>query len=56
VSIDPATHFASFNAVVIVTDHALLEHERLLREATLVVDTRDALRDTPGDRRKAYGL
>jgi hypothetical protein len=38
------------------TDHTLLDRERLLREATLVVDTRDALRDVVGDRSKVYGL
>jgi UDP-N-acetyl-D-glucosamine dehydrogenase len=56
VGIDPTTDFASFDAVIIVTDHALLERERLLRDAILVVDTRDALRDIPGDRGKVYGL
>jgi len=55
-SIDPATDFAGFDAVIIVTDHTLLERERLLREATLVVDTRDALHDLVGDRSKVYGL
>ena len=52
----PAASFASFDAVVIVTDHTLLDRERLLREAKLVVDTRDALRDVVGDRTKVYGL
>src|SRR6188768_2314161 len=55
-SIDPATDFAGFDAVIIVTDHTLLERERLLREARLVVDTRDALRAVVGDRSKVYGL
>ena len=54
--IDPGASFASFAAVVIVTDHTLLDRERLLREARLVVDTRDALRDIEGDRSKVYGL
>ncbi len=52
----PTTSFSDFDAVVIVTDHSLLERERLLREARLVVDTRDALRDVPGERSKVYGL
>jgi UDP-N-acetyl-D-glucosamine dehydrogenase len=52
----PAESFASFDAVVIVTDHTLLERERLLREANLIVDTRDALRNVAGDRSKVYGL
>ena len=55
-SIDPNVSFASFDAVVVVTDHALLDRQRLLREARIVVDTRDALRDIPGDRSKVYGL
>jgi UDP-N-acetyl-D-glucosamine dehydrogenase len=55
-SVDPATDFAAFDAVIIVTDHTLLDRERLLRQATLIVDTRDALRDVVGDRSKVYGL
>jgi UDP-N-acetyl-D-glucosamine dehydrogenase len=52
----PATSFAGFDLVVIVTDHTDLERERLLREAKLVLDTRDALRGITGDRTKVYGL
>lgn len=48
--------FETFDAVVIVTDHTLLDRERLLREARLVVDTRDALRDVAGDRSRVHGL
>ncbi len=54
--VDPAATFASFDAVVVVTDHTALDRERLLRQASLVLDTRDALRDVPGDRSKVYGL
>ena len=54
--IDPRTSFESFDAVVIVTDHKVIERERLLSQAKLVVDTRDALRNVPGDRSKVYGL
>jgi UDP-N-acetyl-D-glucosamine dehydrogenase len=53
---DPTSSFAEFDLVVIVTDHTSMERERLLREAQLVLDTRDALRGVPGDRRKVYGL
>jgi UDP-N-acetyl-D-glucosamine dehydrogenase len=53
---DPATSFAAFDLVVIVTDHTALERERLLREAKAVLDTRDALRGVSGDRNKIYGL
>lgn len=55
-SVPQSTSFAEFDVVVIVTDHKLLERERLLREATLIVDTRDALRGIDGDRAKVYGL
>lgn len=55
-SVDPNSSFADYDAVVIVTDHAGLDRERLLREAKLVVDTRDALHGIPGDRSKVYGL
>jgi UDP-N-acetyl-D-glucosamine dehydrogenase len=53
---DPTSSFAPYDLVVIVTDHTVLERERLLREAMLVLDTRDALRGVPGDRSKVYGL
>ena len=55
-AVDPATSFASFDVVLIVTDHTLLDRERLLREATLIVDTRDTLHDVVGDRSKVHGL
>jgi UDP-N-acetyl-D-glucosamine dehydrogenase len=52
----PSTSFAGYDLVVIVTDHTSLERERLLREAKLVLDTRDALRGISGDRKNVYGL
>lgn len=48
--------FASYDAVVLVTNHDALDRERLVEEAVLIVDTRDALRNTPGKRHKVYGL
>lgn len=54
--VDPKVSFANYDLVVIVTDHTALERERLLKEAKLVLDTRDALRGIAGDRRKVYGL
>jgi len=54
--IDSASSFAPYDCVIVVTDHALLDRPRLLREAQLVVDTRDALRGVEGDRSKVYGL
>jgi len=55
-SVHPSTNFGNFDAVVIVTDHGALDRERMLRQAKLIVDTRDALRDVVGDRRKVHGL
>jgi len=54
--IDASTDFGTFDAVVVVTDHAVMDRKRLMRQAKLVVDTRDALRDIDGDRNKVYGL
>jgi hypothetical protein len=39
-----------------VTDHSSLDAERLLQQATLILDTRDALREAKGDRSKARKL
>jgi UDP-N-acetyl-D-glucosamine dehydrogenase len=55
-AVDPKSSFAGYDLVMIVTDHTALERERLLKEAKLVVDTRDALRGLSGDRGKVYGL
>ena len=55
-AIDWSTHFGSFDVVVIVTDHSALDRDRLMREAELIVDTRDALREFSGNRQKVYGL
>lgn len=48
--------FGEYDAVVIVTDHKAVDYARLLREAKLVVDTRDALRHVEGDRSKIVRL
>ncbi len=52
----PDTGFSDYDLVVLVTNHAALDKPRLLREAKLIVDTRDALFGVPGDRSKVYGL
>jgi UDP-N-acetyl-D-glucosamine dehydrogenase len=54
--VDPTSSFAPYDLVVIVTDHAVLDRARLLREAALIVDTRDALRGIEGDRTKVRTL
>lgn len=48
--------FGAFDVVVLITDHTVLDRARLLEEARLVVDTRDALHDIPGDHGKVVGL
>jgi UDP-N-acetyl-D-glucosamine dehydrogenase len=55
-SADPSRGFAGYDVVVIITDHAQLDRERLLSEARVVVDTRDALRGVAGDHKRVYGL
>jgi UDP-N-acetyl-D-glucosamine dehydrogenase len=55
-SADPASSFARYDAVVVITDHKALDRERLLREAKLIVDTRDALRHLEGDHSKVHSL
>ena len=48
-SVSSSVHFGDYDAVVIVTDHSDVDYERMLREAKTIVDTRDALRNVPGD-------
>jgi UDP-N-acetyl-D-glucosamine dehydrogenase len=55
-SVDPAAAFDAYDVVVVVTDHSALERARLLREARLIVDTRDALHESPGRRDHVHGL
>ena len=52
----PSSSFAEYDLVVIVTDHTAMERERLMKEAKLILDTRDSLRGIAGDRAKVYGL
>lgn len=54
--VPPSSSFSPYDAVVIVTDHADLDRDRLLAEAHLVLDTRDALQRTRGDRAKVHKL
>jgi len=55
-SVSPFASFAEYDAVVIVTHHRAFDYERMLREAKLIVDTRDALRSVAGDRAKIATL
>ncbi len=47
---------SDYDALVIVTDHSCMDKEQIMREGTLIVDTRDALRGVAGDRSKVHGL
>ncbi len=55
-SASPFASFAGYDAVVIITHHRSLDWQRMLSQAQLIVDTRDALRDIPGDRAKVVTL
>lgn len=58
-SVDSQVSFADYDAVVIVTDHADFDYPRMLREAKVIVDTRDALRSlatTEAERAKVVRL
>jgi UDP-N-acetyl-D-glucosamine dehydrogenase len=55
-SVSPFGSFAPYDVVVIITHHRALDYQRMLAEAELVVDTRDALRNVPGDRGKVLTL
>jgi UDP-N-acetyl-D-glucosamine dehydrogenase len=52
-----AADFGAYDLVVVVTDHDVLDRERLAREARLIVDTRDALARVELERRDhIFGL
>ena len=55
-SVGPVADYGDYDAVVIVTDHSDVDYVRLLRQAKVVVDTRDALRAVEGDRTKVVRL
>jgi len=41
-SIDPKGSFAPYDAVVLVTDHTDIDYARMVKEAKVIVDTRNA--------------
>jgi UDP-N-acetyl-D-glucosamine dehydrogenase len=51
-SVSPFASFAPYDAIVIITNHRALDWQRMLSEASLIIDTRDALRGMTGDRDK----
>ncbi|HEY2407136.1 MAG TPA: nucleotide sugar dehydrogenase [Polyangiaceae bacterium] len=48
--------FGDFDAVVLVTAHSALDRARLVREASLIVDTRGALAEFASNHSKIWGL
>jgi UDP-N-acetyl-D-glucosamine dehydrogenase len=55
-SVSPFASFTGYDVVVIITNHRAFDWRRMLSEATLIVDTRDALRGIDGDREKIVTL
>jgi len=55
-SVAATISYSDFDAVVVITDHSDQDYERLLAEAPLIVDTRDALRNAAGDKDKIVKL
>ena len=55
-SVPTDSDFSAFDVVVIITDHSDLDRVRLLRQAKLIVDTRDALDGMDDPEGKIRGL
>ncbi len=55
-SVSTGVSYGSYDAVVIVTDHSDVDYARMLREAPIIVDTRDVMRTVPGDKSKVMRL
>ncbi|HKQ69675.1 MAG TPA: nucleotide sugar dehydrogenase [Polyangiaceae bacterium] len=55
-SVSPFASFATYDAIVVITNHRALDWPRMLAEAQLIIDTRDALRNVPGDHGKVATL
>jgi UDP-N-acetyl-D-mannosaminuronate dehydrogenase len=51
-----APDFGAYDLVVIVTDHDVLDRQRLAREAALIVDTRDTLHGIAVPPGRVFGL
>ena len=55
-SVSTGVDYGAYDAVVIVTDHSDVDYARMLREAKIIVDTRDVLRNVEGDKTKVVRL
>ncbi len=51
--VNPDTSFASYDAIVIITDHSGLDYARMTREAPIIVDTRNATKRYAADSKAA---
>ncbi len=56
VSVAADVAFDDYDAIIIVADHECIDYARMLREAQVIVDTRDALRGFEGDHSKVSKL
>jgi UDP-N-acetyl-D-glucosamine dehydrogenase len=55
-SVSTGVDYGRYDAVVIVTDHTDVDYPRMLREAQVIVDTRDVLRHVEGDKSHVFRL
>jgi UDP-N-acetyl-D-glucosamine dehydrogenase len=55
-SVPSSASFAAYDVVVIITNHRALDYARMLEEAPLIVDTRDALRGLAEKSPKVFTL
>jgi UDP-N-acetyl-D-glucosamine dehydrogenase len=55
-SVSPFASFAPYDVVIVITHHRALDWQRMLAEASLIVDTRDVFRGFSGDREKIVTL
>ena len=55
-SVSPSASFADYDAVVIITHHRALDYVRMLAEAPMIVDTRDALHSVHDGSNKVFPL
>lgn len=55
-SVGLESSFADYEAVILVTNHSSLPAERMLREANLILDTRDGLREHGQGQPHVHGL
>src|SRR4051794_17232780 len=55
-SVPLSASFAGYDVVVVITHHRALDYPRMLKEANLIVDTRDALRGLADGSSKVFTL